>query len=675
MAMPTSRSSSSPPGEEPAPPQGPPSAPWAIALRKLTLDGYTIRIDDRATERPARYALTKTDLSLEGFSTAPGKRATLSVRFGINGRGMASASGPVGIRPTYADLRADVKRLDLVPLEAYVLSDLRVSLARGILTARGALTLREDRGGKSSIGFAGNALVSDLLAVDPETKLDVFKWDAFSLEGTKAGYNPTFLQVARLGIAGLGCDIVIDSDGTVNLSRILGKGAPAAEGDESSEAAEDGPEAPAAAAPEAPTAAAAPSAPPPPGAPAPSGAPPNDRVPIRIDTLTVENGRIGLADHFIRPSYAATLGELSGQVTGLSTDAATVAQLDLRGSLANHSPLEISGRVNPLAASAFADVQGTFRDIDLPPFTPYSGKYAGYAIARGTLTMKVAYKLQNRKLSAENRFLVDQFELGDKVESKDATKLPVRLAVSLLKDKDGLIDIDLPIEGSLDDPKFRLAKVIWHVLGNLIGKAATAPFALLGKLLGGKSEELSSVDFADGRAALDDAAKKKLDTLAKALNGRPALKLDVTGRFSAESDSEGLRRVLLERRVKAQKLADLSRKSESPAGVDAVVVDEKEYPAYLARAYKKEKFQKPRNVLGIAKDLPAPEMERLMLENLKVTPDDLRQLALARANVVKDDLTGRGGVDAARVFVVEPGETPSQPVEKARASRVDFILK
>ncbi|HTD53373.1 MAG TPA: DUF748 domain-containing protein, partial [Thermoanaerobaculia bacterium] len=458
--------------------------------------------------------------------------------------------------------------------------------------------------------------------------------------------------------------IVIDADGIVNLSKIVGKPPPAGEGDEVSEQA-----------PVPAQAAVAATAAPPPAAPAPSPSAAEDHVPIRIDTLVVENGRIGLADHFIKPSYAATLADLSGRMTGLSTDAGTVAQLELRGSLANHSPLEISGAVNPLAASAFADVKATFRDIDLPPFTPYSGKYAGYAIARGTLTMEVHYKLQNRKLAAETRFLVDQFELGDKVESKDATKLPVRLAVSLLRDKDGLIDLDLPIEGSLDDPKFRLGKVIWHVLGNMIGKAATAPFALLGRLLGGKGEELSSIDFGDGRAALDDAARRKLDTLAKALNGRPALKLEVTGRFSGDSDLEGLRRLLLERRVKAQKLSDLTRKGESPASVDAVVVDEKEYPIYLAKAYKKEKFQKPRNVLGIAKDLPAPEMESLLLENLKVTADDLRQLALARANAVKDDLTGRGGVDPSRVFVVEPGEKPAAPVEKARASRVDFVLK
>jgi hypothetical protein len=398
-------------------------------------------------------------------------------------------------------------------------------------------------------------------------------------------------------------------------------------------------------------------------------------IPIRIDTLTLRGGQIGLADHFIQPNYAATLTDLTGRMTGLSSKAGTVAQLDLRGSLANHSPLAVTGSVNPLAATAFADVKASFRDIDLPPFTPYSGRYAGYAIVRGALTMEVSYKLQNRRLSAQNRFLIDQFEFGDKVESPTATTLPVKLAVSLLKDRNGVIDVDLPIEGSLDDPKFRIGKIVWKLIGNLIAKAATAPFALLGKLFGSGGAELSSVDFADGSAALDDAAKKKLDALAKAMENRPALKLEATGRFSGAEDSEGLKRLRFERKVKAQKLADLAKKGEAPASVDDVVVDEKEHALYLAKAYKREKFDKPRNVLGIAKGLPAEEMESRMLANVEVTDDDLRQLAFARANVVKDYLTGPGKVESARVFVLEPGRTAAERKDGARASRVDFSLR
>jgi uncharacterized protein involved in outer membrane biogenesis/outer membrane protein OmpA-like peptidoglycan-associated protein len=649
-----------PPGAPPASP----SSPWSLALRKLALARYTIRVEDQAPGRLARYALTKTNLQLENFSTAPGAKAALSLQFGINGRGVASARGPVGIRPTYADLKADVKRLDLVPLEAYVLSNLRLSLARGTLSGAGRLSFREDPQGKPSVRFAGKVLIANALALDQATKLDFFKWDAFSAEGVKAGYNPTSLEMAHLGLSGVACDIVVEPDGTVNLAKVVGKPLPA-------EPEEEAPEQTAGAAP---AAAAAATAPPPPAAP-PGAQAAEEKVPIHIDRLTLEGGRIGLADHFVKPNYSATISDLAGTMNGLSTEQGTVARLDLKGRLADRSPLQITGTVNPLAATAFADVKASFRDIDLPPFTPYSGKYAGYAIARGTLTMEVAYKLQNRKLAAENKFLVDQFEFGQKVESKDATKLPVRLAVSLLKDRNGLIDLDLPIEGSLDDPKFRIGKIIWQVLGNLIAKAATAPFSLLGKLLGGKGEEMSSVDFADGRETLDEAAKKKLDALAKALNDRPALKLEATGRFSGDPDAQGLRRLLLERKVKAQKLPDLAKRGEAPASVDAIVVSESEWPTYLAKAYKREKFKKPRNVLGIAKTIPAAEMEKLMLENLSVTDSDLRQLALDRANAIKAYLTATGKVDAARVFVLEPAAKPAEPAGKARASRVDFTLK
>lgn len=643
----------------------PPSAPWTVALAKLALDGYTIKVDDRETRLPARYRLTSVNLALEKLSTARGSKGTLAVRFGVDGKGLASAKGPVGFEPIFADLEARVKGIPLVPIQAYIVQDFNVALARGALTAAGTLHFGEGANGKASFTYRGGALVAGFTVLDRATNLDFLKWESFSAEGMKAGYNPMFFEVSRLALAGIQCDWTIERDGSTSLQRVIG--APPSRPDE-----EEGTDAvPAAAQAEAPVQAPAPAA----AAPAAAAPAADEKVPIRIDTLIVQGGRINFADRFIQPSYSATLSDLAGRVTGLDSRDGTVAQVDVRGSLANHSPLQISGSVNPLSAARFADVKATFRDIDLPPFTPYSGKYAGYTIARGALTMEVAYKLENRKLAAQNRFLVDQFDFGEKVESKTATKLPVRLAVSLLKDKDGLIDLDLPIEGSLDDPKFRLGKVIWKILGNLIGKAVTAPFSLLGKLLGGGGQEFSSVEFADGRETPDEAARKKLDALSTALQNRPALKLEATGRTSGDKDREGLKRLRLQRKVKAQKLADLAKKGQAPAGVDDVVVEEKEYETWLAKAYKKEKFPKPRNFLGIAKDLPASEMENLMLSNLAVTDDDLRQLAMARANAVKDYLVATGKVDAARVFVLEPGAKPAEPAGKAPPSRVDFSLR
>ena len=648
------------PKPKPGAPPPPPSAPWDVTLKKIDLKGWTVKMDDRSWDHAARYSLTKADVLLENLSTAKGSKATLAVKFGVDGKGAASARGAVGFRPIYADLKIDVKGIDLVPLEAYVLPNLRLELAKGVVNAAGTLALREDKGGKASVVWAGNALVANVLAVDESSKQDFLKWESFSATGMKAGYNPLFLEVKQLAAVGPECDVAIEADGTVNLRKIVGAPAPK-DDDEEAAAAPSGAK---------PALAPAPAAPP----AAPPAKDARLTMPIRIDEITLQGGRVGLADHFVKPNYAATLGDLGGRVTGLSSEDGTIATIDLRGSLANHSPLSISGTINPLAAATFADLRASIGDIDLPAFTPYSGTYAGYTIASGSLTMEVAYKVENRKLNASNRFLVNQFDFGEKVESKQATKLPVRLAVSLLKDKDGVIDLDLPIEGSLDDPKFRIGKVVWQVLGNLIAKAATAPFALLGKMFGGKGDELSTVDFPDGLATLDEAAKKKLDALAKALAQRPALKLQATGRFSG-ADLEGLRTARVERKIKAQKLPDLVKAGAAPASVDDVVVEAGERETYLKKAYKKEKFPKPRTSLGFAKDLPAGEMEKLMLANEAVGDDDLRQLALARSNAVKDYLVGPAGADAARVFVLEPGTQVAAPKDKARASRVDFSLK
>ena len=641
----------------------PPSAPWEVTLKRAALHGYTVKMDDRSMSRPARYALTKTDVVLEDFSTSRGSKGKLAVRFGVDGKGVASANGAVGFKPMFADLGADVKDIDLVPIEAYVLQNLRLDLARGSVSAAGRIAIHEDGEGKASVVYTGDALVANLVAVDEATKLDLLKWESFSASGMKAGYNPLFLEIAQLAAVAPSCDVTIETDGTVNLRKVVG--APAAKDDDAEETAP----APGEATP-APTRAPGPAA-----APSRGARDTGPAMPVRIDEITLQGGRIGLADHFVKPGFSATLGDLGGRVTGVSSADGTVAALDLRGRLASRSPLVVTGTINPLAAATFADVKASFTDIDLPAFTPYSGTYAGYAIASGTLTVEVDYKIVNRRLTASNRFLVNQFEFGDKVESKRATKLPVKFAVSLLKNKDGVIDLDLPIEGSLDDPKFRIGKIVWQVLGNVIAKAATSPFALLGRMFGGKGDDLSAVDFPNGLATLDEPAKRKLDALARALRDRPALRLEVTGRFSGDDDREALRSLRVERKIKAQKLAELARKGSFVSRVDDVVVEAAECEAYLKKAYRNERFPKPRTSLGLAKDLPAGEIERLMLENEVVGGDELRQLALARADAVKDYLAGPGAADPARVLVLEPGMQAATPKDKARASGVDFSLK
>jgi hypothetical protein len=277
-------------------------------------------------------------------------------------------------------------------------------------------------------------------------------------------------------------------------------------------------------------------------------------------------------------------------------------------------------------------------------------------------------------LHAENKLFLDQLTFGDKIDSPDATKLPVLLAVALLKNRRGEIDINLPISGSLDDPQFSVGGIIVRMFFNLVVKAVTSPFALLGSLFGG-GEDLGYLEFEPGYAVITSASEAKLKALAKALLDRPALKLDISGRLDPVADKEGVRQVQMEHKIKAQKLKATVKQGTDAGSVDEVVLTPDEYQKYLKLAYKEASFPKPRNMVGFAKDLPPQEMERLMVTNTQVTDDDMRLLAGQRAQVVKEWLINVGKVPPERMFIAAPKLDAGGIKDKGKASRVDFSLK
>jgi hypothetical protein len=205
-------------------------------------------------------------------------------------------------------------------------------------------------------------------------------------------------------------------------------------------------------------------------------------------------GTVDFADRNIKPNYAVTMLNLTGSVTGLSSQEISRAKVALKGNLGYGSPIDISGTVNPLKKDLFADIKISFKDIEMSPVTPYTNRYLGYPITKGKLNFDVAYLIDQRKLRAENKIFFDQLTFGDRVESPEAIKAPVPLAVSLLTDRNGQINLDVPLSGSLDEPKFRIWPLGWQVLVNLITKAVTSPFSLLSSLTGG-GEEMSFVEF------------------------------------------------------------------------------------------------------------------------------------------------------------------------------------
>ena len=369
--------------------------------------------------------------------------------------------------------------------------------------------------------------------------------------------------------------------------------------------------------------------------------------------ISLVNGRVLFSDRFIQPNYTANLSDLTGKLSQFSSQPANgvvqLADLELRGRAEGTASLDITGKLNPLAKPLALDIAGKVRDLELSPLSPYAVKYSGYGIERGKLSLDVRYTVQpDGQLTATNKLVLNQLTFGDKVDGAP-NSLPVKLAVALLADRNGVIDLDLPISGSLNDPQFRIGPVIWKVITNLVAKAITAPFSLLANALGGGgSAELSTVAFAPGSGVLTGPAKEGLDKVAKALVDRPGLRLTVQGTANVEAEREAIKR----ERLKGLLLAEKRRRATAQ-GQDAAAVasySAEEMPVLLRAVYRRADITKPRNLVGLTKDIEVPDMEALLLANVTVNDEAARELALQRGVVVKDYLAAKQ-VSAERLFL------------------------
>lgn len=628
--------------------------PWVGRLGKLVVDDLAFRFEDRTTQPVAVQEIEGFSLHGEELTNAPNQKGKIALKTKINQKGSLNVDGSLQVVPLEVAVKVETLAVPLMPLEPYVGQFLNVSLHRGLISNKGEAMARLDTAGLKA-GYKGNFTLGDFLAVDKANSADFLKWKSLYFGGIDFRLEPMAVNIGEIALSDFYSRLILNKDGRLNVADIVKQPA--------GKAAEAKPVEPAAAAAGSETKEAARVAP-------PAVAPTKPPLPIRIAKITLQNGTVNFSDFFVKPNYTVNVTRLGGRVNGLSSAADTVADMELRGKYANSAPVEILGKLNPLAAKSFLDIKAAITGVDLTGFSPYSGKYAGYAIEKGKLSLNVAYKLENNQLAAENRLFIDQFTFGDKVESPDATTLPVNLAISLLKNNRGEIDLNLPISGSLDDPEFSIGGLIIKVIVNLFVKAVTSPFALLGSMFG-SGEELSNVEFAVGRASIDAAATKKLESLAKALVERNSLKLEITGRADPEIDREGLKRVAIERAMKAEKLKDLKKSGEGKS-LDEIEIAPTEVKTYLIRAYKEAKFPKPRNVIGLQKELPVEEMEKLMLTNLPATDDDIKALADRRAEVVQGWLVEQGKVPPERVFLL-PAKVEHD--DKGKGSRADFSLR
>lgn len=623
-------------------------AGWRVDAKRFQFDRFRLVFEDRSLAAPATTVVSELYVRAENLSNAKNSRGKATIRAKINNKGSIRLAGTAGTNPVGLRFDVEAKAIELLPLQPYIADRVNFLLTGGEIGTKGKLNVETIDNAPAKVTYQGDLQVTDFASVESSGETDLLKWKSLGLGGVKFSMQPVQINVDEITLAEFYSRVIIAPDGKINLQNLVAQ-----------KKEEPGPIAGSTGrqSPSVETTASTPTQ-------------------VAIGKIKLKDGNINFSDFFIKPNYSVNLTQVQGAVSELKPE--VPGDLQLRAKIDNAAPVDISGKINPLAKDLFLDIKANARDIELSPLTPYSARYVGYGIEKGKLSLEIQYRVENRKLSAQNKIILNQLTFGERIQSPTATKLPVLLAVALLKDRNGVIDINLPIGGSLDDPQFSVGGIIMRIILNIIIRAVTSPFALLGAAFGGGGgEELSYIEFDYGRANLTQAAEAKIKTLETAMNNRPALKLEISGRIDPTNDLEGIKRASIERKVKAQKMKELGRQGKAPKSVDEVQVDQAEYERFLRAAYRDEKFPKPRNFIGLVKDIPVSEMEALLLKHSQVGEDDLRELANRRAQVVRDRLLASGQVGADRLFLLGAKLLTADEKEKikAKASRVEFSLR
>jgi hypothetical protein len=586
------------------------SRPWKWAVGEIHVADAALDLEDRSLSPTVKFNVAPIAVTVAGLSSEQGAKMNVTADLGLSGKSLLKSAGEFQLTPVTAALALELSEFDLSTLQPYVAQATSLSLRSGLLSVKGNVATAAPESAPATLQFHGDVQVANLHTIAGPANEDLIKWRNLALTGIDFSHNPDRLTIDRIVARQPYARVIIQQDQTLNVTAALNRGAT----DAAAEGATKEPQ-------------------------EPSSKP----MPMRIKNITVGGGSALFADYSITPSFSTGIVELGGTITGLSSQPDSRAKVQLAGKVDRYAPVDISGEVNLLSAATYTDLALNFRNMELTTFNPYSGKFAGYNISKGKLSTELRYKIQDRKLDAQHHIVVDNLEFGDKTDSKDAAPIPIKLAVALLKDRNGVIDLQLPIGGSLDDPSFRIGPIVWKALLGLLTKIATAPFALLGSLFGG-GDELAYVDFQAGSADLPAAQMEQLTKLAHALAERPQLRLDVPVTVLPDEDSKAIATTNLYTRVpQLEDTTDEAAVRKRLTQLEALYkTSNKVAPEYPAETQTDKTIDWNARTAWI---------EARLLEGMQPDQPTLEALARQRAQAVQAAVLTNTGVAPERVFI------------------------
>ena len=636
----------------------------ACTLENLEITNGAAHFQDFGNLHPAKLDLTGISLEAKNISNVPGTNMTAKLSLLWNTNGSINVDITAALQPAAMDMQFNLNRLDLGTLTPYLESMLDLYVLSSRVGVQVEMLLSSPPRQLPQVEFHGDILLDGFNTVDGVMDQDLVAWSSISYQGIDVTLNPESVRLDKLVVNSPYERIIVETNRTINVYNVLHLASPLLPATNAQPSVVVGSHVANTNA-----AAALPS--------------------ISIGEIIITNEAGRFTDRSIDPNVNFGIEQVNGTISGLAP--LQPADINFTATIEDIGTALITGRIYPFSNTATNHIRVSIKDVDLTALSPYSGKYAGYSIAEGKLNLELDCQIAGRKLDCTNHLVLDQFRFGDPVQSPDATHLPVRLGVALLKDRDGKIVLNVPIQGSLDDPQFHIGQVVQHVVMNLLVKAATSPFSLLGAMFGGGGEELSYEDFPAGSAVLTPAAIKKLNVMTNALYNRPALQLEISGSVDPDGDLQGLQRAALDKQIRLLVWNSLAQSSQATNSPDRIVLtsgerkgwidklyrqalaDGKITPqlmsadtnlsAYVATTWPKDPVKGATLLMTLGKTnlvtkvyhtklVPAPDpAEAVLLATISVDAGRYEDLAASRTRAVELYLTGNGKVQPSRLFI------------------------
>ncbi|WP_042955493.1 DUF748 domain-containing protein [Pseudomonas sp. G5(2012)] len=606
--------------DSPKPEPATPGKPWQVLLNDVQLRDYKVHLADRKAQPAVELELSPLNLDLQKFDSLNGSPFLLKLDTGVGKQGKLTADGEVNLAPVSARLNVQTKDIDLRVAQSYISPFIRLELRSGMLGSDLAVNLKSTD--PLVLSVTGRAQVDQLHTLDTLKTRDFLKWQQLVVEGLNYQHGDS-LSIDKINLLQPYARFMINDDRTTNIDDLL--------------------------IPQPADAGAKPAA-------AKPTASKDKPLGIHIGGIAINDGSANFADFSLTPNFATAIQQLNGSIGTIDSRQAKPASVDIKGKVDRYAPVTIKGAVNPFDPMASLDIATSFKRVELTTLTPYSGKFAGYRIRKGRLNLDLHYVIVKGQLKAENKVVVEQLQLGEKVDSPDAVSLPLKLAIALLKDVDGKISIELPVSGDLNNPQFSVMPIVWQTLRNLIVKAAAAPFKLIGGLVaGGGSQDLGTVAFAPGSSELNKDAEAALVKLSQALKERPALRLEIEGTAAKSSDGPLLAEQRLEREYQYNYYKMLQRRGDKvPAKANLLEVPDSEKGPLLEGIYRTRlKVQPPAEWKDLGKEERTAKMREQVIQFWSSSEVLLRELGQERASSIKDYLVDKGQLADDRVYFID----------------------